>query len=118
MQTVYIQIEDNANCGPWEGQVFQCQTTPRTVTHVRRERSGVETWCEVTGLSADGQPGPAMAGIIEDSGEGACYLVFGGEWGLRFKEQSSAADWDLTDSRQWGEPFLILAADDADIRFQ
>jgi hypothetical protein len=118
LPTVYIQIEDNANCGPWEGQVFQCQTSPRIVTQVRREHSGVETWCDVTGLSADGKPSPAMAGIIEDSGEGACYLVFGGEWGLRFKEQSSAAGWDLTDSRQWGEPFLILAADDADIRFQ
>ena len=118
MPTVYIQIEDNANCGPWDGQVFQCQTSPRTVTHVRRERGGVETWCAVTGLSADGQPSPAMAGIIEDSGEGACYLVFGGEWGLRFKDQSSSADWDLADSRQWGEPFLILAADAADIRFQ
>jgi hypothetical protein len=45
--------------------------------------------------------------LIDDSGDGACYLVVGGAWGLRFRSGGT----------QWGEPCLLLAADDADLQF-
>jgi hypothetical protein len=116
VQTVYIGLDDNPNCGAWAGQVFQCED-PRPVAAVRYERAGALAWFDVTGLDSDGQPCPALAGIVQDSGDGACHLLFGGTWGLRFKPASSAA-WDLADAGQWGEPFLILPADPAGLRFQ
>jgi hypothetical protein len=115
MAAVYIQIDENPNCPAWDGQIFQPLATPRPVTHVRRERGGAHRWCEVTGLDEDGAAIPALACAIEDSGEGRCYLVFGGTWGLRLRESGDA--WDLADTSQWGEAFLLLGGDGADLRF-
>jgi hypothetical protein len=58
-----------------------------------------------------------MARKVEDSGEGICYLVYGGAWGLRLKEASSQEEWSLEDNSQWAEPFLLLPSDGQDIRF-
>ena len=42
---------------------------------------------------------------IEGSGEGECYLVVGGGWGLLLA--ISGNDWwALEDPEQWGEPFM------------
>jgi hypothetical protein len=115
MAAVYIQIDENPNCAPWDGQIFQPLAPPRPVTHVRRERNGAARWCEIVGMEEGGDPIPALACAIEDSGEGRCYLVFGGVWGLRLRESGSA--WALADPGQWGEPFLLLGGDGADLRF-
>jgi hypothetical protein len=44
------------------------------------------------------------------------YLVRGGIWGVRLKAAADDSQWDLKDSRQWGEPYLLLA-DARDICF-
>ena len=54
---------------------------------------------------------------MEDSGEGACYLVIGGEWGLRLKPPESSEPWDLDHPAQWGITYLMLGGDGADLRF-
>jgi hypothetical protein len=118
MPAVFIQIEENPNCEPVPGLVFQPRTAPVPVAQVLRERNGRETWCDITGLDAGGQPCRAMACLIDDSGEGGCQLVFGGEWGLRLKPESNGRAWDLDDAEQWGEPFLMLAGDGADLQFE
>ena len=100
-----------------DGQVFQCRTPQRQVAQVRLEHSGSNAWCVITGVDEAGQPCPASACTIEDSGDGECYLVTGGAWGLRMKRQSSAAPWSMEDPEQWGEPFLLLGGDGADLRF-
>jgi hypothetical protein len=115
MPAVYIQIDENPNCPAWDGQIFQPLAPPRPVTHVRRERNGALQWCEITGLDEDGAATAAMACAIEDSGEGRCWLVFGGSWGLRLREAGIV--WDLSDQGQWGEAFLLLGGDAADLRF-
>jgi hypothetical protein len=56
-----------------------------------------------------------MACLIEDSGDGACHLVFGGAWGLRLK--TGGPDWNLDDPDQWGETYLLLGGDGSDLRF-
>ena len=114
---VLVQIPENPNCPAVDGQVFQCRTGARPVTHVRWERNGQEEWCSITGLDEGGKLCAAAACIIEDSGEGLCYLVTGGMWGLRFKSASESGPWDLDDCRQWGEAFVILGGDGADLRF-
>ncbi len=42
--------------------------------------------------------------------------MVGGGWGLRFRRNSK--DWSFEDPEQWGEPFLILGGDGADLQFQ
>jgi hypothetical protein len=113
---VLVQIPENPNCQAVDGQIFQCRTAGRTVTHVRSGRGG-EEWCSITGLDETGNPCPATACIIEDSGEGLCYLVTGGEWGLRMKPASDRGPWSTADDGQWGEPFLLLGGDGADLQF-
>ena len=83
---ILVQIPENPNCQAVDGQVFQCRAPARTVTHVRMEQDGRNDWWAITGIDATGIPCPATACSIEDSGEGACYLVMGGAWGLRLKE--------------------------------
>jgi hypothetical protein len=112
---VYVEIPENPNCRMWDGQVFQCRTKQRTVKQVRMGDEGSEEWCDVTGITESGEACAATACIIEDSGEGACYLVVGGAWGLRFRRNSSG--WAFDNLDQWGEPFLILGGDGADLRF-
>ncbi len=115
---VLIQIDENPNCAAWDGQVFQPRTPPRAVSHVRCDRGGAALWCEVTAMDGNGQPCPALAGVVDDSGDGACYLVFGGEWGLRLKAESAAGEWDLRNPAQWGLPFLLLPGNGTDLRFR
>ena len=57
-----------------------------------------------------------MAGLVQDSGDGSCYLVFGGEWGLRLRSEAVSGPWDLRDSAQWGLPFLLLPDNGSDLR--
>jgi hypothetical protein len=104
MAAVFIQIDQNPNCAPMDGQVFQPRTEPRAITHVRHE----EVWCEITGLDEDSDPTPAMACLIDDSGEGAAWLIFGGAWGLQLKDPMG---------REWGEPLLLLGSDAGSLRF-
>ncbi|MFN7993262.1 MAG: hypothetical protein U0Q18_06660 [Bryobacteraceae bacterium] len=111
---VFLQIPENPNCDAVDGQVFACRTPPRRVSHVRLRRADARTWFDVTGLEADGAACPATACLVEDSGDGMCYLLVGGEWGLRLK---MSGPWDLADHTQWGEPYMLLGGDGQDLRF-
>ena len=115
---VFIQIPENPNCAAVDGQVFQCRSRQQPVTQVRLERDGDNCWCDITGIDGQGEPCPATACLIEDSGEGACYLIVGGDWGVRLKRSSDATAWSLENDQQWGESLLLVGGDDADLRFQ
>ena len=104
-----ILIEENPNCQPVDGLVFQPRSTFREVSHVCREKSGEAVFCEVSGMDGDGQFIPARACLIDDSGEGACYLVLGGDWGLRLRDASG---------QEWGESYLLVSGDGSDLRFR
>jgi hypothetical protein len=112
---VLIQIDSNPNCPAMDGLVFQPETPPRVISQVRTIRHGTEMWCKITGVGESGIPCSAMACLIQDSGDGACHLVFGGAWGLRLK--AGDRDWDLDDPDQWGEAYLLLPGDGNDLQF-
>jgi hypothetical protein len=112
---VFIQIDENPNCARMDGLVFQPRTAPRAVSQVRTVRGGTEMWCEITGIGESGAECPAMACLIDDSGDGACYLIFGAAWGLRLN--IGERGWDLNDPDQWGETYLLLPGDGSDLRF-
>jgi len=116
---MYVEVESNPN---WEGSVFvrfREQGQPRSVRQVRTyDRISTGEWCAITGLQSEMPEGlcPAYAQPVEDSGAGTVYLVWGGIWGLRLKPATEESPWDLNDSRQRGEPYLLLA-DARDICF-
>ena len=114
---VLLQIPENPNCDSMDAQVFQCRSAAREVTHVLCERAGGMEWCPVTGVGEGGALCPATTCLVEDSGDGACYLVIGGEWGLRLKPAGGAGDWDLANATQWGVPYFLLGGDAATLRF-
>ncbi len=121
---VLLQIPENPNCDAMDAQVFQCRSAAREVTHILCERPGGMEWCAVTGLDEGGTPCPATACLVEDSGDGACYLVIGGEWGLRLRISHLAAtpgesvtEWDVANATQWGVPYFLLSGDGATLRF-
>jgi hypothetical protein len=117
LMPVLLQIPENPNCAPMDAQVFQCRSATRTVVEVLCERGGRMEWCAVTGMEDTGALAPATACLVEDSGDGACYLVVGGEWGLRLKLASSNEAWDLANGDQWGEPYFLLSGDGSTLRF-
>jgi hypothetical protein len=114
---VFLQIPENPNCEPVEGQVFQCRTAARRVTHVLAEYHGSFEWCPVTGLDEGGTLCAATACLVDDSGDGACYLVVGGEWGLRLQPPDSIAAWDLANAGQWGVAYFLLGGQGDTLRF-
>jgi hypothetical protein len=115
---VLLEIPENPNCDAMDSQVFQCRSAAVVVTDILCERAGeIEGWCRVTGLDAGAVPCPATACLVEDSGDGACYLVVGGEWGLRLKPAGAADGWDLANATQWGAPYFLLPGDGSALRF-
>lgn len=112
-----LRIEENANCEAVDGRVFNEVSTPRPVRQVLRARDGQEVWCSITGLEDGSHLCPVFARKVQDSGEGTCYLVYGGAWGVRLKAPECTDDWSLNDVHQWGETFLLLPPDGQDLRF-
>jgi len=105
------EIEENPNCGPSDMRRFRIVGAPRIVRQVRlfdRNPEGELYW--ITGWQSDqaNPTCPAQAVPVEDSGEGTVYLLFGGNWGLRFKPVVPDQPWDLHHPRQWGESFLLM----------
>jgi hypothetical protein len=116
---MFLKFEENPNCGFVDDRVLTERSDPKAVTHVLRVRKGQELWCPIVGLDEKGRPHPALARKVEDSGEGICYLVYGGLWGLRLKDPACSHAWGVDDEAdQWGEGFLLLPSDGADLRFE
>ncbi len=114
---MYISVEESPNGEALEPRVFQERTALRPVAQVLRRRGGLEVWCPIVAVEAGGGTAPAHARKVDDSGDGTCYLVYGGRWGLRLKDPACQDPWSFTDPHQWGEPFLLLPADGADLKF-
>ena len=116
---VIVEVESNENC---EGSVFARFKEiglARLVMQVRLyDRNPAGEWYWVTGWSDDEQTPacPAYVQLVEDSGAGLTYLVYGGIHGLRFKPINIEEAWSLESQHQWGEAYLSLASD-RDLRY-
>lgn len=104
---IFIQIDENPNCAAMDGLVFQPKAPPRAVKRVFVTHDGVAVWCEVMGLDEGGATCAAIASPIDDSGDGSCYLITGGSWGLKLR----------TESGEFGEPYIVLGGDGKDLEF-
>ena len=117
---MFIEVEGNSNCESSVFLRFKEVAPAQPVSHVKLyDRTLRGEWCAVTGwCDDDNQPlCPAYAQKVEDSGAGFTLLVFGGNYGIRLKPETSQENWDLGDPEQWGEAYLSLS-DERDIRYQ
>lgn len=106
---MYLIVEENPNSAP-EERVFAESGAERAVRQVLLDHPGGGTgWCDVTGVEDDGRYVEARARLVDDSAAGTAWLVTGGAWGLRLRPSGGGA-WSLTDTSQWGVPFLVLDA--------
>ena len=116
---MFLEVDNNPN---FEGSLFlrfKELGPPRLVSHVKwYERISQGEWCEVVGWSDDPETPlcPAYAQKVEDSGAGAAFVVYGGNWGLRMKPEKNSGEWDLYNPDQWGEGYLSLG-DERDLRY-
>ena len=109
---ISLEVEDNDNC---PGLPLLTYQRLGSSVRVRQVRIAGPHWPEelhwVTGWQSDGDgsPCPAYYARISDSGAGSAFLLYGGDWGLRFKRGSESEEWDTDSPDQWGEPWLVLA---------
>jgi len=116
---MYVEVESNPNYGNSVFLRFRELGPARPVGRVRvYDRVSTGEWCWVTGWQSDASAPlcQAVAQPVEDSGAGVVYLVSGGNGGIRLKPLEPDEDWNLENTRQWGEAYLLLA-DRRDVRF-
>ncbi len=115
---MYLLVEENPNCAPDE-RVFSATGEKRAVKRLNIDNPSTHAseWCDAAGVELDGTFGPAYAQRVEDSSDGTAWLIFGGEWGLRFKPSNASTEWSLNDKTQWGKPFLVLDSSGSAIDF-
>jgi hypothetical protein len=116
---VIVEVESNENCETGCFARFKEAGPARPVDQVKLyDRNSAGEWYWITGWSDNGQAPTcqAYARLVEDSGSGLAFLVYGGICGLRFKPIGSEEPWNLESLHQWGEAYLLMASD-RDLRY-
>jgi hypothetical protein len=119
MPYTHVEVEASDNTPMSATQVYKNIGETHPVAAVRLFEGGPEgRLFDITGWSSidGGSPCEAYAVKIEDSSEGAAWLVYGGDWGVRLRPTESMEDWSIADADQYGETHLVLADED-DIMF-
>ncbi|HET8721265.1 MAG TPA: hypothetical protein VFM24_04515 [Nitrospira sp.] len=114
-----VEVESNDNCPDGFFARFKEGGIARPVNQVRLyERNPAGEWYWVTGWSDDAKRPwcQAYGQLVEDSGSGLAYLVYGGIYGLRFKPLPVDEPWNLESHHQWGETHLLLSSE-RDLRY-
>lgn len=110
-QTIFLEVEQNENCDEMPMLVYEALADPSPIQKVMVfEPSRPHGIYKVTGWSsaAGGTPCAALYMPVADSGQAEVQLVFGGDWGIRLKPDSSEEEWNIHSPEQWGEPYLML----------
>ena len=111
MAQVWIDIEDNDNCGYFPTQTFETRGEPETGNMVSIEQLPGSTGPqEIVGWCSDEGGSPCGVGIvlIGDSGAGESRLVKGGDHGVRIRPAGSTRPWSLANDEERGEPYVLL----------
>jgi len=109
---MYLEIEENPNCEATPLQLFEALSPPKAVQKMWLEREGKKVLCWVAGIEKGGVPSPAYAVKVSDSGSGSSLLIYGGNWGIRFKPVPFEEEpWDLQNPHQWGEPYKFYGSE-------
>mgnify|MGYP006108038127 CR=1 FL=1 len=110
-QNLYLEVEENQNSIYMPGHLYEAKKEPSHIRYIKLELPGYPFGIyEVTGWSSKekGTPCPALYVPVSDSGQGISHLIYGGDWGIRFKLKTNESNWDILGEKQYGEPYLIL----------
>ena len=111
MAQIWIEVEENPNCGYLPLRTYSSIGEERSATSVLVAYSSDEGRTEVTGWSSEG--GGSQCAVrwvrVGDSGEGESILVYGDDWGVRLRPEGSPSNWDLAAPDQSGEPYLLIS---------
>ena len=113
MAQIWIEIEENPNCGYLPLRTYSSNGEEQSAPSVVFAFSEVDDPTEVTGWSPEdgGTPCDVHWVRVGDSGEGESVLVHGGDWGVRLRPYSARTEWSIDAPDQSGEPYLLLAPD-------
>ena len=114
MAQVWIDIEENDNCGYFPMQTFEMRGPPETGSSVVvDDLPGSDGPQEIVGWCSDGAGSPCEVTVvlIGDSGAGESRLISGGDNGIRIRPVDSTEPWDVNNGHQRGEPYVLLASD-------
>jgi hypothetical protein len=118
VSSMYLIIEENPNC-LGEERVFSESGPLKLVKKLNLDApDGKRAWFEVAAVDEPNTFSPAHGVQVEDSGAGNAWLIFGGNWGLRFRITGSADAWSLDNPAQWGTAFKVLDIAAEDIEFE
>lgn len=110
---MHIEVQANPNCQATEEFVFNELSPPAKISGIKISEEGQDALCDVVGVEPDGCFVDAFAAKITDSGSGFAYMIFGGAWGVRMRPRAYSHEaWDLSNTRQWGEPFKIYGSEE------
>ena len=110
MPQVWIDIEDNDNCGYFPMQTFEARGVERVASSVVLESvTNVEGRCEIVGWSDEGRCDVRVI-QVGDSGAGESILVYGDNHGIRLRPSNSEGEWMLGAPHEFGEPYMLLPA--------
>ena len=109
MAQVWIEIEENDNCGYFPIQVFEARGAERVADSAIIEHLGRQ---QVVGWE-DGAPASVRVVPVGDSGAGESLLICGGNNGVRCRPASLSGPWSVDNEGELGEPYLLLAANTA-----
>ncbi len=108
MAQVWIDIEDNDNCGYFPMQTFEVRGQERIASSILLDDvTSVEGRCEAVGWSEEGRCAVRVV-PVGDSGAGESILVYGGNHGIRLRSADSGSDWSLESEDEFGEPYMLL----------
>lgn len=114
MPQVWIEIEENDNCGYYPLQTFEQQGPAETHPSVIVEDiSGAPGPHEVIGWTTENGRGPCPVTVvlIGDSGAGQSQLIHGGDAGVRLRPADSTEPWSIEAASQFGEPYILVPRD-------
>ena len=108
---VWIDIDENENCGYFPMQVFEVRGVERVAERLLLEDvNDVDGRCEIVGWSDTGRCEIRVV-PVGDSGSGESLLVHGGNHGIRLRPELTNGDWSLDASCEFGEPYMLLPSE-------
>ena len=108
MAQVWIDIDDNDNCGYFPMQTFEVRGQERVASSILLDDvTNVDGRCEAVGWSDFGRCEIRVV-PVGDSGAGESILVHGGNHGIRLRPNRGGAEWSLGSDDEFGEPYMLL----------